>query len=88
MGVHRRGVGWRCSSGKWGSGGGVLEEEEVGGGPGRKGWAEDWKEEAEAGVRESVTMPLAESVSQSERTTGSSPYIFIQCEERFSVRVR
>ena len=37
---------------------------------------------------ESVTMPLAESVSQSERTTGSSPYIFIQFEERFSVRVR
>ena len=41
-----------------------------------------------AAAAESVTMPLAESVSQSERTTGRSAYIFIQCEERFSVRVR
>ena len=41
-----------------------------------------------AAAAESVTIPLAESVSQSERTTGRSAYIFIQCEERFSVRVR
>ena len=41
-----------------------------------------------AAAAESVTMPLAESVSQSERTTGRSAYIFSQWEERFSVRVR